>query len=937
MLEIITFYYKEYLQLFLIPLNENLFHNNLLGGTMSKLLLLFKNNFTKGFIVPLSFVLLSSSFISLTNAQDLDNKGLEFFLPFLPNFDASNTNQLHLTGDLATNVTVEYPVNSPTFSTTVAVTPGTVTIVNLPIAASTGWIPGTVQNNVVHAFANEEFVCYMTNIRPFSSDAALALPLDTYNTNFIVLSYFSNLVGVDRSEFAVAAPFDNTIVTITPANNLSSGQPAGVPFNITLNSGEGFFAQGTTNGAAGDLSGTIIEADRPITMTNGNKCANVPPNTSFCDHIFEVGHPVQTWGTCTLVSNLTNLPAGSFYRILVSEDGTTISQDGSAIATINKGQFHEVGPLTGNHEFSGDNPIFVAQFMSGNNSGFGDPAMGNMIPPEQYLSGYTFSTVGGNQFAQNFVTIIAEDADVTGGTILLDGTAVPVGDFSPIGSTGFQASTQSLTSGTHNTSSNGVHGISVWGVNSDDSYIYPGGALFEFISPGADILPPICELIINGDQGFGTVTDNQPDDSGVFFVNLLPGSVNILLVVDPFVPGDPVVTYTVSLIDPNQNGSGEVQATDGSGNTCSSVFELQGGGGGFDFMTIWAVNDDVDGVLQFYTLELNNNFLNIEGNILGVQGPKDIEDLKIDGDGTFYFVNNVGTSTIYKFNFSELDGDENTPVPAILVGSTGLPSDPNVFSPDEISSLLFHNDVLYGLSLASKKLYSISTVDGSVTLVATLSVAGDFRSDGMTMREGIVYLLKTNDTGGESEIWKFDQFPGSSISYVRQIETSGKVEALTAHPDGFLYASDEERLYQISVTNSDIGFLADYTVDIEGMDFFFELEELMPVVPILPFTPINTTGVSNTINIPTEYDLSQNYPNPFNPSTVITYALPQSGYVSLSVFNLLGEKVATLVNENMSAGTHTVEFNASNLTSGIYIYSIVSNGFIYSRKMVLMK
>ena len=121
------------------------------------------------------------------------------------------------------------------------------------------------------------------------------------------------------------------------------------------------------------------------------------------------------------------------------------------------------------------------------------------------------------------------------------------------------------------------------------------------------------------------------------------------------------------------------------------------------------------------------------------------------------------------------------------------------------------------------------------------------------------------------------------------------------------------------------------------MDFFFELEALLPVVPILPFTPIDVTGVSNTINIPTEYDLSQNYPNPFNPSTVITYALPQAGYVSLTVFNLLGEEVATLVNENMSAGTHTVEFNGSNLTSGIYIYSIISNGFIYSRKMVLMK
>ena len=73
---------------------------------MRKLFLLFKSNLTKGLLVPLSLVLLSPSFISLTNAQDLDNKGLEFFLPFLQNFDASNTNKIHLTGDVAKNVTV---------------------------------------------------------------------------------------------------------------------------------------------------------------------------------------------------------------------------------------------------------------------------------------------------------------------------------------------------------------------------------------------------------------------------------------------------------------------------------------------------------------------------------------------------------------------------------------------------------------------------------------------------------------------------------------------------------------------------------------------------------------------------------------------------------------------------------------------------------------
>jgi hypothetical protein len=70
---------------------------------------------------------------------------------------------------------------------------------------------------------------------------------------------------------------------------------------------------------------------------------------------------------------------------------------------------------------------------------------------------------------------------------------------------------------------------------------------------------------------------------------------------------------------------------------------------------------------------------------------------------------------------------------------------------------------------------------------------------------------------------------------------------------------------------------------------------------------------------------------------VIKYGLPEAGHVSLTLFNLLGEEVATLVNENRSAGIHSVQFNASNLSSGLYIYRIIAGSFIETNKMVLMK
>ncbi|NNJ53297.1 MAG: T9SS type A sorting domain-containing protein, partial [Ignavibacteriaceae bacterium] len=89
--------------------------------------------------------------------------------------------------------------------------------------------------------------------------------------------------------------------------------------------------------------------------------------------------------------------------------------------------------------------------------------------------------------------------------------------------------------------------------------------------------------------------------------------------------------------------------------------------------------------------------------------------------------------------------------------------------------------------------------------------------------------------------------------------------------------------------------------------------------------------------IPSEYALDQNYPNPFNPSTTIDYQLPENNNVSLKVYDILGNLVTTLVDQEMDAGYYTVSWNAGNLASGVYIYRFVSDSFISSKKLILMK
>ncbi len=103
-----------------------------------------------------------------------------------------------------------------------------------------------------------------------------------------------------------------------------------------------------------------------------------------------------------------------------------------------------------------------------------------------------------------------------------------------------------------------------------------------------------------------------------------------------------------------------------------------------------------------------------------------------------------------------------------------------------------------------------------------------------------------------------------------------------------------------------------------------------------------TSSYSNSIEVdlgsgPVEFALNQNYPNPFNPSTVISFDIPETGFVNLTVFNILGEKVVTLINEQMEQGRYFHTFNASNLTSGTYIYRLTSGNTLLTKKLMLTK
>lgn len=102
------------------------------------------------------------------------------------------------------------------------------------------------------------------------------------------------------------------------------------------------------------------------------------------------------------------------------------------------------------------------------------------------------------------------------------------------------------------------------------------------------------------------------------------------------------------------------------------------------------------------------------------------------------------------------------------------------------------------------------------------------------------------------------------------------------------------------------------------------------IANVVGITPIGT-------EVPAKFSLSQNYPNPFNPVTDIKFDIAKSSFVKLTVMNILGQEVETLVNEQMTAGSYKYDWNASALPSGIYFYMLEADGFVDTKKMMLIK
>ncbi|MFO7565516.1 MAG: IgGFc-binding protein [Enhygromyxa sp.] len=333
----------------------------------------------------------------------------------------------------------------------------------------------------------------------FTTDASLLLPTHTLGRHYIHLAW--NRGYGNGSALDIVATADATTITITPRVNVPAGQnglpamSAGVPTKVVIDKYDYIQIGG---GGTNRLTGTVIEADKPVAVFGGHTCANVPnTSVSACDHIEEQIFPLETWGTNYVASRNPERGGERMrWRIIAAEDNTSISFDPpisiGASTTLDAGQIVEFDEAK-DFFISADDPILVAGFMHGCTATEGhspercpgDPYMVLMVPVEQYQSDYVFLV--DSSYDQDFAKLVRP----AGAQVSVECLGVvPEHRWTAIGDSGYEWATIDMNPGeagcrpgTNQASSSSGFGVIVSGQAFAASYAYPGGLALEQINP----------------------------------------------------------------------------------------------------------------------------------------------------------------------------------------------------------------------------------------------------------------------------------------------------------------------------------------------------------------------------------------------------------------------------------------------------------------------
>ena len=378
--------------------------------------------------------------------------------------------------------------------------------------------------------------------------------------------------------------------------------------------------------------------------------------------------------------------------------------------------------------------------------------------------------------------------------------------------------------------------------------------------------------------------------------------------------------------------------------------------------TIYTDNTTVNGIYYYYTVKAVDSLLNesIENSTLRSRGVSLdqgilIVDETADGDGspmnpTDQEVDDYYDDLLSHFNSNQYDLIEETQIGLADLGAystvvwhgndfTDL-SMPFI-SKEEIKKYLdFGGNFLYTGYRPSKAFENVIGLNGSFS-------SGDFIFDYLKIEQTKSTLFTLFNEGMSIASGYNSIFVDSSKSLVSDDYHLKNIEMIESSEQGINIFSFETNFDSTSPQGSLKG--KPVGVEYTGNDFntvtlsfplyYMNKAQAKSLIEYILTNKFDEVmPVEGEVNeIPSSYGLFQNYPNPFNPSTTIKYSIADDGFVKLSVYNMLGEEIANLVNAQQRAGNYEVNFNAGNLASGVYVYRLETLNFTSSKKLILLR
>jgi len=384
------------------------------------------------------------------------NMGKEFYFSFIPCWETSGGDiKLYISSNVKTKVIVDVPGKG--YQKIKYTVPND--IIEFTLAPAIGQPYQKIHTQppepdkiwrraCVHVVADDPIICYGVTRYQYTSDGFLALPVNSLGKEYIIASYpdvASNDGQWLSSEFTVTAAYDKTEIWFTMGGNDSStsasGQKPGQKTKWNLNTGDVLML--SSLGHLADLTGSKIEASKPVAVVSGNYCAYVPTNCGCCDFIMEMELPTDTWGTQYHITPIINRLKNSIIRVFAKESNTNIYRDNDLIGTIQTaGGISGVGWLDMRADTGKPRPITIhsdkaisfTQYNTGqlDDGIVSDPFQMVLVPTEQYQKETMFNTPGirgGFGFPQNYLNLCYEATDSNTIPDDLEIATVEVGQF----------------------------------------------------------------------------------------------------------------------------------------------------------------------------------------------------------------------------------------------------------------------------------------------------------------------------------------------------------------------------------------------------------------------------------------------------------------------------------------------------------------------------